>query len=412
MFRLSVATRFILRLASRSWWWLVPLAIGLFVGVSPSGAEAAVKNMHIEWQYDTSLPGLAGFRIYQDGQLIHEIPDPSTLAADITVTFSGDAAFTMTAYDTDGVESPPSDPYLVRYSDINTAPQASGGSFTVAEDAALSDTVAASDADGDSLTYTVVSQPAHGALSLDAATGAFTYTPEADFSGSDAFVFTVSDGWASSPPATVALTVTGVNDPPAAQAASLATNEDTSLAGSLSATDPDGDSLTFAVSGQPAHGALSLDAATGAFTYTPDADFSGADTFSFTVSDGEAVSTPATVEITVNEVNDPPVAAVSGPAGKVAPGAAVILDGSGSRDADDGIAAVAWRQIGGPAVQLAGGDSLQPTFTAPAQGPRGVPLVFELTVTDNGGLTATATVSVQVGWPLPSPTIQVLAARR
>ncbi|HHK60445.1 MAG TPA: cadherin repeat domain-containing protein [Desulfobacterales bacterium] len=368
--------------------------------------------MHIEWQYDTSLPGLAGFRIYQDGQLIHEIPDPSTLAADITVTFSGDAAFTMTAYDTDGVESPPSDPYLVRYSDINTAPQASGGSFTVAEDAALSDTVAASDADGDSLTYTVVSQPAHGALSLDAATGAFTYTPEADFSGSDAFVFTVSDGWASSPPATVALTVTGVNDPPAAQAASLATNEDTSLAGSLSATDPDGDSLTFAVSGQPAHGALSLDAATGAFTYTPDADFSGADTFSFTVSDGEAVSTPATVEITVNEVNDPPVAAVSGPAGKVAPGAAVILDGSGSRDADDGIAAVAWRQIGGPAVQLAGGDSLQPTFTAPAQGPRGVPLVFELTVTDNGGLTATATVSVQVGWPLPSPTIQVLAARR
>ena len=320
MFRLSVATRFILRLASRSWWWLVPLAIGLFVGVSPSGAEAAVKNMHIEWQYDTSLPGLAGFRIYQDGQLIHEIPDPSILAADITVTFSGDAAFTMTAYDTDGVESPPSDPYLVRYSDINTAPQASGGSFTVAEDAALSDTVAASDADGDSLTYTVVSQPAHGALSLDAATGAFTYTPEADFSGSDAFVFTVSDGWASSPPTTVALTVTGVNDPPAAQAASLAT--------------------------------------------------------------------------------------------KVAPGAAVTLDGSGSRDADDGIAAVAWRQIDGPAVQLAGGDSLQPTFTAPAQGPRGVPLVFELTVTDNGGLTATATVSVQVGWPLPSPTIQVLAARR
>ncbi len=318
--RLFVTTRFLLRLAGRSWWWLVPLAVGMLLGFSPSRATAGVKNMHIEWQYDTSLPGLAGFRIYQDGQLIHQVPDPSALAADITVTFTGDATFTMTAYDTDGVESPPSEPYLVRYSDVNTAPQAAGGSFTLAEDGELSDSVTASDADGDPLTYAVASPPAHGRLTLDAATGGFTYTPDPNYSGPDSFTFTVADGWATSPPATVSLAVT--------------------------------------------------------------------------------------------EVNDPPVAAASGPAGKVAPGATVTLDGSGSQDPDDGIATVSWRQVGGPAVQLTGADSLQPSFTAPAQGPRGTPLVFELTVTDSGGLSAVATVSVQVRWPLPSPVIQALAAVR
>ena len=319
MMQTSVFARLLLRAAGRSWWWLLPLAVGLALSLC-SPVSAAVKNMHIEWQYDTSLPGLAGFRIYQNGTLIHEIADPTALTADITVTFTGDATFTMTAFDTDGLESPPSEPYLVRYSDINTAPQIAAGNYAVAEDEALAASLTATDEEGDPLTYTVVSQPAHGTLDLDPATGAFTYTPAADFNGSDSFVFTVSDGWAESP--------------------------------------------------------------------------------------------PATAQITVTPVNDPPLAAVSGPTGKVDPGATVTLDGSGSTDPDDGIASVSWRQVGGPTVQLADAAGLQPTFTVPATGPRGTPLVFELTVTDNGGLTATSTVSVQVRWPLPRPAIQVLTAMR
>ncbi len=391
------------------WLFFLLLAM-LFAGIAP--ASAAVKNMHIEWQYDTSLPGLAGFRIYQDGVMIHEVPDPTALAADITVTFVGDANFTMTAFDTDGVESVHSDPYLVRYSDINTAPQANDGSYTVAEDGVVNDSLAATDAENDTLTYSVVSQPAHGSVSVDPATGAFTYTPEADYHGTDSFVFTVSDGWAESAPATAQITVTPVNDAPVATAASLATSEDAALTGTLAATDPDGDALSFVVTVQPAHGTVSLDPATGSFTYTPEADFSGADSFVFAVSDGTVTSAPATVEIAVSEVNDPPMAAASGPAAKVDPGATVTLDGSASTDPDDGISTVTWKQIGGPTVQLTGSDGLMPTFTAPATGPRGTPLVFELTVTDAGGLSSTTTVSVQVRWPLPQPSIRVLTAMR
>ena len=74
----------------------------------------------------------------------------------------------------------------------------------------------------------------------------------------------------------------------------------------MTGTDPDGDALTFLVTGTPAHGSLT---GTGANrTYTPAADYHGADSFTFTVSDGTSTSLPATVTITVTPVNDPPVA--------------------------------------------------------------------------------------------------------
>ena len=93
--------------------------------------------------------------------------------------------------------------------------------------------------------------------------------------------------------------------------------EDTPLSLTLSGSDPDGDPLTFAVASGPANGTLS---GTGPDRiYTPAADFFGSDAFTFTVSDGRAASVPATVSITVSEVNDPPVAgadSVSAPSGQ------------------------------------------------------------------------------------------------
>ena len=164
-------------------------------------------------------------------------------------------------------------------------------------------TLVGTDADGDPLTYSVA-QPAHGVVSGSGAT--VTYTPAAGFSGADSFTFTVSDGEATSAAATVSVTVRDVvppNTPPVADAQAVTTKHGVAVGITLVGTDADGDPLTYSV-GQPAHGVVSGSGA--GVTYTPAAGFSGADSFTFTVSDGEETSAPATVSITVQPPPPPP----------------------------------------------------------------------------------------------------------
>lgn len=193
---------------------------------------------------------------------------------------------------------------------VNDAPRAAdAGPLSTPEDQALLGNLSGSDPDGDTITYVLVSQPASGTVTLtDAATGSFTYTPRADLSGSDSFTFKVRDGELESAPATVALTITPVNDAPTAADQALATDEDAAVAGALSATDPEGDGLRFAIVTNPGRGNVALDPATGAFTYTPAADANGSDSFTFRANDGALNSTTATVRVTITAVNDRPVA--------------------------------------------------------------------------------------------------------
>jgi large repetitive protein len=101
------------------------------------------------------------------------------------------------------------------------------------------------------------------------------------------------------------LTVTAVNDAPIANPELATTNEDTSQAITLSATDVDGDALTYSYT-QPAHGTLT---GTGPnVTYTPAANYNGLDSFSFKANDGTVDSDIATVSMSVTPVNDAPVA--------------------------------------------------------------------------------------------------------
>ncbi|MDN5865272.1 MAG: Ig-like domain-containing protein [Gammaproteobacteria bacterium] len=97
------------------------------------------------------------------------------------------------------------------------------------------------------------------------------------------------------------------NEPPVAEDGSLTTGEDTPASGTLVASDPDGDALTFSIVDEPAHGGVTLDdPGTGAYTYTPDAGFSGSDSFTFTANDGFVDSNVATISITVNAAPPPP----------------------------------------------------------------------------------------------------------
>ena len=187
---------------------------------------------------------------------------------------------------------------------VNDAPVATAQAVGVIEDGTLAITLAGSDIDGDALSYTVTTPPAHGALAGTAPN--LTYTPAADYHGSDGFAFTAHDSALASAPALVSITVTPVNDAPVATAQAVGVIEDGTLAITLAGSDIDGDTLTYTVTTPPAHGALAGTAPN--LTYTPAADYHGSDGFAFTAHDSALASAPALVSITVTPVNDAPVA--------------------------------------------------------------------------------------------------------
>ncbi len=177
----------------------------------------------------------------------------------------------------------------------NVAPVATAGTATTNEDTAIDITLAGTDADGDALTFALASNPTNGTAVLNGST--VTYTPNADYNGSDSFTFTVSDASATSAPATVDITVNPVNDAPSANDANATTPEDTAVDITLSGSDPEGDALTFIVANAPANGSVVINGSTA--TSTPNADFNGSDSFTYWSNDGTDNSAPATVNITV-----------------------------------------------------------------------------------------------------------------
>ena len=147
--------------------------------------------------------------------------------------------------------------------------------------------------------------PEHGTLA--GANASRTYTPAADFHGTDSFTFAASDGVNGSNVATVTITVNALNDRPVATANSAILAEDSFALAPLPATDVDGDPLSYSISTVPAHGSLPGSGASR--TYTPDSNYNGPDSFTFVANDGTADSNVATVFVTVIPVNDAPVAA-------------------------------------------------------------------------------------------------------
>jgi hypothetical protein len=186
---------------------------------------------------------------------------------------------------------------------VNDAPVAGGQTVSTNEDTAVGITLSATDIDSATLTYNR-SNPSHGTLTGSGPN--LTYTPAANYNGPDSFTFTASDGAAGSNVATVSITVAPVNDAPIANSQGVSTNEDTALPITLGVSDGDSAPLTVSVMAGPSHGTLSGTAPN--LTYTPAANYNGADSFTFKANDGALDSNVATVSITVNAVNDPPVA--------------------------------------------------------------------------------------------------------
>ena len=218
--------------------------------------------------------------------------------------YSGPDAFTFRA--SDGTADSNTATVSITVTANNHSPVARNDSGVTAEDTPVAVAVLANDTDpdGDALTVSAVTQPAHGTVAINA-DGTVTYTPAADFHGTDAFTYTADDGHGGTDTATVALTVRSVNDAPVANDADFSIDEDTALRGRLTATDPDGRPLTYRRVTGPAHGRLTL-YPNGSFVYRPAADYNGLDSFTFKATDGALTSNVATVTITVRPVNDAP----------------------------------------------------------------------------------------------------------
>ena len=247
-----------------------------------------------------------------------ELPAGATLTgADFSWTpnFAQAGAYTLTFSANDGLLSD-DEQITITVNNVNRSPELAGiGNQSVDEGATLNLTLSASDPDGDALTYSASELPAGASL-----TGAdFSWTPNFAQAGTYNVTFSVTDGSLNDSEA-LTITVNNINGPPVlAGFGNQSVNEGAALHLTLSATDMDGDAITYSATSIPAGATLN-----GAdFDWTPNYTQSGDYTVTFIASDG-FLTDEESVSITVINVNLPPVLAGIG-AQSVAEGAVLAF---------------------------------------------------------------------------------------
>ncbi|MEW6219010.1 MAG: Ig-like domain-containing protein, partial [Thermodesulfobacteriota bacterium] len=223
-----------------------------------------------------------------------------------TANFTGADSFTFLV--TDGEAASNAATVLIAVLPQNDPPVAGADTGATSEELAVTIDVLAndSDPDGDPLAVTGTQAGSHGTTAV--AGNRVVYTPAPDFSGSDVFTYQVGDGQGATATGTVTVTVQPVNDPPRAVADAASTDEDTPVTIDVLANDSDvdGDSLTLVALGRPGRGTIA--ASGNRVIYTPPANASGSDSFTYHIADGQGGTAASTVAITIRPVNDPPLA--------------------------------------------------------------------------------------------------------
>jgi VCBS repeat-containing protein len=218
----------------------------------------------------------------------------------------------------------------------NLAPDAvddtmqTGFNTTVTGDVLINDT----DAEGDTLIASLVNGPANGTVTLETdGTYTYTYTPNAEFSGTDTFTYEISDQQCGTDTACVTIDVAPQpNECPEAVNDDFATCEDETLTGNvlINDGDVDGDTLTASplTDVLTSEGGLVTLHQDGSFIYMPASGFSGVDTFTYSMSDGNGGTATATVSITVHDIADPQDDLFSGDEGTSIAGDVILNDGT------------------------------------------------------------------------------------
>jgi hypothetical protein len=154
------------------------------------------------------------------------------------------------------------------------------------------------------LSYSVSTQPQHGAISISG--GAGTYTPNANYNGQDVIAYIATSINGNSNIGTIIITITPVDDEPNTMDVTAITDEDNAVTVTLEAEEVDGQTIQFNVTGNPSNGSVTISGTTA--TYTPNQDWFGTDTFNFEAVDvsSKSILNSATATITVNPINDAP----------------------------------------------------------------------------------------------------------
>ncbi len=323
--------------------------------------------------------------------------------------YAGSDSFTYRA--TDGNATSSVATVTLTVTAVNDTPVAANDAFTVGEDGVLNMPAPGvlsndADAEGTLLSAILVSGVAHGTLNLNG-NGAFAYTPNANFNGTDSFTYRCTDGQSTSAVATVTITITSVNDIPVAVNDVYTVTEDATLtvggSGVLANdTDSDGGTLSAVLVSGPSNGTLTF-SPNGSFSYTPALNFYGSDFFTYRANDGIANSVAATVAITVSPANDAPVLAGIGTK-EVVVGNPLTFTASAS-DIDVPAQSLTFSLEGGPAEA-----SINPISGAfawtPGDADASTTNYVTIRVTDNGSpaLSAAETVALVV---YATPTISI-----
>ncbi|MEO8615552.1 MAG: Ig-like domain-containing protein, partial [Luteolibacter sp.] len=271
-------------------------------------------------------------------------PDPITAVLNAgpshgTLTLNPDGGFTYTPalnyngpdsftyHANNGTLDSPVATVSITVTPVNDPPVAVVQSVQTDEDVPLPITLGATDPDADPLTFIIVDAPQHGSLS---GTGANrTYTPAANYNGTDSFTFKANDGVADSNTVTVSINIAPVEDIPIADSQSLTMTGATSLPITLTGNDPEGSPITYTLVSSPTQGILTGVAPN--LVYKPLETYVGSDSFTFKVNDGLADSTVATVSITVSSILlNGSFEAVSGTSPNFTPNNWVVTSSNGS----------------------------------------------------------------------------------
>jgi YD repeat-containing protein len=243
------------------------------------------------------------------------------------------------------------------------------------------------DPDGDVITITAKTDPAHGTATL-VGTNVVEYQPAVGYTGPDSFTYTISDGRGGSATGTVSLTLANTNPVAGEDNISATKTTPISFDPRLNDRDPNGDPITVGALGAPSQGAAVLNA-DQTITYTANSGAVGADTFTYALTDGRGGTATGSVRVSINP-NSPPVARNDS---ITASGSAVIVDpraNDSDADKDPLLVVAVTPPAHGLATIVGGGTSI--TYT-PTSGYTGVDS-FTYTIADDEGAQATAFVAI------------------